>query len=76
MIIFVKTLVRGAVRERMLFRRLAGASLTLPGWDAQVECANKLKAAIHLSSKIADQLATMGEHVPAAILRHAFNGEF
>src|SRR5438034_308012 len=33
---FIRTLARGAVRERMLFRRLAEAEVEVPGWRSQV----------------------------------------
>ena len=34
---FIRTLARGAVRERMLFRRLAGAEIEVPPYDSQVK---------------------------------------
>lgn len=33
---FIRTLARGAVRERMLFRRLAEAEITVPSYEAQL----------------------------------------
>ncbi|MCC6443443.1 MAG: restriction endonuclease subunit S [Armatimonadetes bacterium] len=71
---FIKTLARGAVRERMLFKRLAEASIDLPSWNAQIEAAQKLKHIAPLRQTIEEQLQTINQ-LPAALLRKAFRGE-
>jgi len=71
---FVKTLTRGAVRERMLFRRLAEASIELPPWSAQTEAAAKLTPVRTAAETMAQQLAAINA-LPAALLRRAFSGE-
>jgi type I restriction enzyme, S subunit len=71
---FIKTLSRGAVRERMLFRRLAEAEVELPSWDAQVEAAQRLKGIRQLKEFIGQQINTINKLSPT-ILRRAFNGE-
>jgi len=71
---FIKTLTRGAVRERMLFRRLAEASIELPPWSAQTEAAAKLTPVRTAAETMAQQLAAINA-LPAALLRPAFSGE-
>ncbi|MGB8646840.1 MAG: restriction endonuclease subunit S [Anaerolineae bacterium] len=71
---FIKTLSRGAVRERLLFKRLAAAEIDLPEWQAQLEIVDKLKAIARLKRHLSDQLDPL-EKLPAALLRRAFNGE-
>jgi len=71
---FIRTLARGAVRERMLFRRLSQAAIGLPPWDVQVQVAEKLRAITAMRRVVQDQLATINA-LPAALLRRAFNGE-
>jgi len=71
---FIKTLARGAVRERMLFRRLASAEIHAPPWDVQVKIAEKLQAIPTLQKAIGDQLDAI-DKLPATLLRQAFNGE-
>jgi len=71
---FIQTLTRGAVRERMLFRRLAGASLDVPPPKAQALAAEQLGHARVLGRRAGSQLATINE-LPAALLRQAFSGE-
>src|SRR5688572_24503627 len=41
---FIRQLARGAVRERMLFRRLADAEIVLPSWSGQIRMAEQLAA--------------------------------
>jgi len=71
---FIKTLTRGAVRERMLFRRLAEASIELPPWSAQTEAAAKLTPVRTAAETMAQQLAAI-HALPAVLLRRAFSGE-
>ncbi len=42
---FVRSLTRGAVRERLLFKRLAPAGIRLPPWPVQVRTAEVMLAA-------------------------------
>ena len=53
---FIKTLARGAVRERMLFRRLAAAETFIPPYDAQIEFANQVLAVQRARSAAEAQL--------------------
>jgi len=39
---FIRSMTRGAVRERMLFRRLVSGSLDLPPWEVQCRAAEQL----------------------------------
>ncbi len=71
---FIKTLARGAVRERMLFQRLAKAEMLLPSWDTQVEVAEKLSAIAKLRQSLEEQLAATND-LPEKLLHRAFNGE-
>jgi len=70
---FIKTLTRGAVRERMLFRRLAQAETDLPAWEAQLEAAEKMQTNRFLAGQAAEQLDAINR-LPAALLRRAFGG--
>jgi type I restriction enzyme, S subunit len=71
---FIRTLARGAVRERMLFRRLAAATIELPSWQAQLAAANRMRSIKALAAGISAQ-AGMINKLPAALLRRAFSGE-
>ena len=72
---FIKTLSRGAVRERMLFRRLASADIVIPLWDQQVAFAGHIVALERVRRGARDQLAAI-DALPAALLRRTFNAEF
>ncbi len=61
---FIRSMTRGAVRERLMFRRLAPATLVLPDWKRQQAAAGQF----------AEQLETL-DRLPAALLRQAFNGK-
>ena len=71
---FIKTLARGAVRERMLFHRLAEATIDVPPWQAQCEAAEKLKAVARLRKPIVEQLGVI-DKLPATLLQQAFSGK-
>lgn len=71
---FIKTLARGAVRERMLFRRLVAAELDVPPWRIQCETAELLAGIAGLRDPLSDQIGTINQ-LPAALLRQAFSGE-
>ncbi len=71
---FIKTLARGAVRERMLYRRLASAEIQIPPWEVQVEVAEKLRTTSRLQAIITAQLDAINS-LPDALLRQAFTGQ-
>jgi len=71
---FIKSLARGAVRERMLFNRLDKGEIKLPDWDTQVKIAEKLKEIKTFKQALESQLAEINE-LPSALLRQAFAGE-
>jgi len=69
---FIRTLARGAVRERMLFRRLAAAEIFLPPYKAQLEFANQVLPVERASAAAKTQLKA-AKALPAAYLRAVFN---
>jgi type I restriction enzyme S subunit len=71
---FIKTLTRGAVRERMLFKRLAAANMEIPPWKTQVDVADKLRTVFKARRALMDQMNVINK-LPTALLRRAFNGE-
>lgn len=71
---FIKSMSRGAVRERMLFKRLAAAEINIPSWQAQLVAAKKLRAVATFRNKISVQLDSINK-LPAALLREAFAGK-
>jgi len=68
---FVRSLSRGAVRERLLFKRLAPARIRLPPWSAQERAAEVFLAVDALKKQGRAKLATL-DHLPAALLRQVF----
>ncbi len=70
---FIKTLARGAVRERIMFTRLALAELEIPSYEVQSEIAEKLKNVKQLKISIESQLDEINR-LPASLLREAFEG--
>lgn len=70
---FIKSMTRGAVRERLMFRRLSPASIRLPDWTTQVVAARKLFEIRQAKLALADKLDTL-DKLPAALLREAFSG--
>ena len=71
---FIKALARGAVRERLLFRRLATGEFSVPTWSAQMRFAREVEATRRLRLDIEAQLHDI-DKLPAALLRAAFRGE-
>ena len=71
---FIHSLARGAVRERMLFRRLATGRIEMPPWTAQLEAADKIRSVRPVIGALEAQLAAIAA-LPAALLRRAFAGE-
>lgn len=70
---FIKGLTRGAVRERLLFKRLAVASVEVPGIEAQHEFAKQVRLIQEAISKTDEQIELV-EKLPSAYLRRAFAG--
>ena len=68
---FIKSLTRGAVRERLLFNRLAKGAIPVPDWPTQVACAAKFREIRVAKRQIAARLAEV-EKLSAALLRAAF----
>ncbi len=67
----INSLARGAVRERMLFNRLAEGSIGLPGFSVQQKAAQALKGLNPLRSSVETQLAEI-ERLPQRLLAQAF----
>jgi hypothetical protein len=70
---FIKSLARGAVRERILFSRLADGVVSLPSWERQLDAVRQMEGAPALNRSLTDQLAALDRY-PAALLREAFAG--
>ena len=70
---FIQSLTRGAVRERLLFSRLAQGEITLPPWPAQLRVVDELRALKALVTSLEARLSAI-DHLPAALLREAFRG--
>lgn len=71
---FIKQLARGAVRERLLFRRLANAEVAIPPLSVQWEVVERLR----LVERTRRLLIEEGEGItklPAAILHRAFSAD-
>ncbi len=71
---FIKTLTRGAVRERMLFKRLASAEIDLPSWNTQLEISEKLKLIRQMKHTLQQQLSMISQ-LPGTLLRQIFSGD-
>lgn len=68
---FVRSLTRGAVRERLLFKRLAPAEIPLPPWSAQARAAEVFLAVAVIRKQTLTRIATLNR-LPAALLRQVF----
>ena len=69
---FIKSLTRGAVRERLLFNRVAPGLVPVPSWPRQLATVERIRAATKLRTALAAKLAEV-EKLPAALLRAAFS---
>jgi type I restriction enzyme S subunit len=58
---FIRRLARGAVRERMLFKRLVTGEMPVPSWSAQVEFAKQASTIEQIRASVYDQLALLDE---------------
>jgi len=70
----VMSLSRGAVRERILFRRLSTGTIEIPSYEHQMAVSVKMKEIPKIIKKIESQLETINA-LPAVLLRQAFRGE-
>jgi type I restriction enzyme S subunit len=70
----IDSLTRGAVRERILFNRLAAGKIELPGYATQLRYSERMKKVRPVVASITEQLEIINA-LPAALLRRAFNGE-
>ncbi len=70
----IKTLVRGAVRERILFKRLAKGEIELPSWERQVQASKRMFKAHDLINPIEDRIREI-DALPSKYLKLAFSGE-
>jgi len=71
---FIKSMSRGAVRERMLFNRLAEGEVEFPSWQAQQEAAEKMKHVRPIQTLIEEEINAINA-MPALLLQRAFTGE-
>jgi type I restriction enzyme, S subunit len=70
---FIQSLTRGAVRERLLFERLAPAEIPIPSWGTQLRVVKQMRKIHKLRQALSARLTEM-ELLPAALLRQAFGG--
>jgi restriction endonuclease S subunit len=68
---FIRTLTRGAVRERMLFRRLAAAEIEAPPYEQQLNFALAIQA-VERARGAAEAQLNAANALPAAYLRAVF----
>lgn len=68
----INSLTRGAVRERMLFNRLAEGEIELPTYTVQQRASTALRELVPLKRAAAAQLAEI-ECLPQRLLARAFN---
>lgn len=71
----IRSLTRGAVRERLLFKRLSVASLVVPPWEAQVNAVNKIRVAAEARRLLMQDQVPVIEKLPRGLLARAFAGE-
>ena len=68
----IASLARGAVRERMLFNRLAEGNIELPPYDVQLRAAKAMAELTPMQTAIKNQLRDINL-LPAKILARAFD---
>lgn len=69
---FIRSMARGAVRERLLFKRLVHGAVPAPPWDEQVATSEKLAGIARAVCAAGDALS-ISERLPLAFLRDVFN---
>jgi type I restriction enzyme S subunit len=70
----IESLSRGAVRERILFNRLAAGEIEIPDYEIQVEASKRMMQVRPVVESITKELETINA-LPVALLRRVFNGE-
>lgn len=70
----IDSLSRGAVRERILFNRLAAGEIELPAYEIQLHASERMKQVRPIVESITNELETINA-LPAALLRRAFAGK-
>ena len=70
----INSLSRGAVRERMLFNRLAAGEIEIPDYAAQLYASERMAQVRPIIDGVTQELAAINA-LPAVLLRRAFNGE-
>jgi type I restriction enzyme S subunit len=70
----IDSLSRGAVRERILFNRLAAGKIDLPDYESQLRASERMKQVRPVVASITKELETINA-LPAVLLRRAFSGE-
>ena len=70
----ITSLSRGAVRERMLFNRLAAGEIEIPDYAIQLRASERMAMVRPLIEGVTQELAAINA-IPAALLRRAFTGE-
>lgn len=69
----IASLSRGAVRERILFNRLATAEIELPDYELQVRASERMRQVKPVVESITDEIKTINI-LPSVILREVFAG--
>jgi type I restriction enzyme S subunit len=69
----IESLSRGAVRERILFNRLAAGRIELPDYETQLRASDRMKQVRPIVESITQELLAI-DTLPSAILREAFAG--
>jgi type I restriction enzyme S subunit len=69
----IDSLSRGAVRERILFNRLAGGEIEIPDYETQLGASQRMKQVGPVIESITAELQGI-DLLPAAILREVFQG--
>lgn len=70
----IASLSRGAVRERILFNRLATGVIDLPDYETQKQASDRMKHVQPVVEAVTKELQAINA-LPAALLRRAFAGE-
>jgi type I restriction enzyme, S subunit len=70
----IESLSRGAVRERILFNRLAAGKIDIPDYETQLRASSRMEKVKPLVETIAEELQTIND-LPSALLCQAINGE-
>ncbi len=67
----IDSLSRGAVRERILFNRLAAGRIQLPDYETQLRASERMKQVKPVAESITKELAAI-DILPSALLREVF----